>query len=142
MPVAEQLASVVLPAARQSDGNYQVNIRLQPAELGVVHIALRLESGTVNLSMHAEGGATGDLLRQNLGQLRQQLSTAGFNTGTFDVSTGGGNGTGQAPPDTPHPYRAPWAAASTAVTDLPQVGTERPQLVHAGGSDALLDVRL
>jgi flagellar hook-length control protein FliK len=95
VPIADQLATVLAPAAHQADGSYQVNIRLQPEELGVVNVALRLESGTVNVSLHAEGNATGDMLRQNLGQLRQQLTNAGLTTGSFDVSTGTGTASGQ-----------------------------------------------
>jgi flagellar hook-length control protein FliK len=90
--VADQLATVLAPAAHQPDGSYQVNIRLQPEDLGVVNVELRLEAGTVNVSLHAEGDATGDMLRQNLGQLRQQLTNAGLTTGSFDVSTGTGFG--------------------------------------------------
>ena len=98
MPVADQLATVLAPAAHQPDGSYQVNIRLQPEDLGVVNVELRLESGTVNVSLHAEGDATGDMLRQNLGQLRQQLANAGLTTGRFDVSTGSGTGSNQGGP--------------------------------------------
>lgn len=94
LPVADQLATVLAPAAHRADGSYQVSIRLQPEELGVVNVELRLESGTVNVSLHAEGDATGDMLRQNLGQLRQQLANAGLTTGRFDVSTGTGSGQG------------------------------------------------
>jgi flagellar hook-length control protein FliK len=95
VPLADQLAAVLAPAAHQSDGSYQVNIRLQPEDLGVVNVELRLESGTVNVALHAEGDATGDMLRQNLGQLRQQLTNAGLTTGRFDVSTGSGTGSNQ-----------------------------------------------
>ena len=98
LPVADQLATVLAPAAHQPDGSYQVNIRLQPEDLGVVNVELRLESGTVNVSLHAEGDATGDMLRQNLGQLRQQLANAGLTTGRFDVSTGNGTGSNQGGP--------------------------------------------
>jgi flagellar hook-length control protein FliK len=96
-PVPTQLATVLAPAAHQPDGSYQVNIRLQPEDLGVVHVELHLEAGTVNVSLHAEGDATRDMLRQHLGQLRQQMASAGLSTGRFDVSGGtgsGGDGTG------------------------------------------------
>ena len=87
-PVATQLATVLAPASRQADGSYQVNIRLQPEELGVVHVELHLEGSTVNVSLHADGDATRDMLRQNLGQLRQQLESGGLTTGRFDVGSG------------------------------------------------------
>jgi flagellar hook-length control protein FliK len=90
--VSTQLATVLAPAAHQPDGSYQVNIRLQPEDLGVVHVELHLEAGTVNVSLHAEGDATRDMLRQNLGQLRQQMAGTGLSTGRFDVSGGTGSG--------------------------------------------------
>jgi len=90
--VASQLASVLAPVARQADGSYKVSLRLQPDELGTVHVDLRLEAGTINVSLHAEGDAARDTLRQNLGQLREQLSGQGFATGQFDVSGGTGSG--------------------------------------------------
>jgi flagellar hook-length control protein FliK len=89
-PVPDQLSSVILPAVRGGDGAYQVNIKLQPEELGVVHVELHLAAGTVNVSLHAEGDATRDMLRQNLGQLRQQLADGGLTTGQFDVGSGPG----------------------------------------------------
>jgi len=93
----DQISAALLPAARQADGSYQVNIRLQPEELGVVHVELHLEAGTVNVSLHAEGDATGDMLRQNLGHLRQQMAQSGLTTGNFDVSSGPGMGQGSTP---------------------------------------------
>jgi len=91
-PVSAQLATVLAPAAHQPDGSYQVSIRLQPEELGVVHVELHLEAGTVNVSLHADGDTTRDMLRQNLGQLRQQMASTGLSTGSFDVSGGTGSG--------------------------------------------------
>ena len=64
--VASQLATVLAPAARQTDGSYQVTIHLQPEELGAVHVELHLDGSTVNVSLHADGDATRDMLRQNL----------------------------------------------------------------------------
>ena len=96
-PVASQLATVLGPAARQPDGSYQVTIRLQPEELGVVHVELHLEGSTVNVSLHADGDATRDMLRQNLGQLRQQLASGGLTTGRFDVGSGPASDNGGGP---------------------------------------------
>lgn len=89
-PLNDQLSTVLLPAARQADGSYQVNIRLQPEDLGVVHVELHLDAGTVSVSLHADGDATRDMLRQNLPQLRQQLADSGLTTGQFDVGNGPG----------------------------------------------------
>jgi flagellar hook-length control protein FliK len=84
-PLPTQLATVLAPAAHQPDGSYQVSIRLQPEELGTVDVALHLVNGTLSVSLHAEGDATRNLLRQNLHQLRAQLASTGLSTGSFDV---------------------------------------------------------
>jgi len=143
LPVADQLATVLAPAAHQPDGSYQVNIRLQPEELGVVNVELRLESGTVNVSLHAEGDATGDMLRQNLGQLRQHLANAGLTTGRFDVSTGSGTGSNQGGPSAGH------ERAGRAVDGPSYDGSEQTDTTAASAgpdisshSSGLLDVRL
>ena len=139
LPVTDQLANAIAPAARQPDGSYQVSIRLHPEELGVVHVELHVEAGVVNVSVHAEGDATRDLLRQNLGQLRQQLANSGLATGHFDVGSGSqhtGQGEGQPPtvpalgppaPDGQDPVTAVGPASEPAL--LPSV-------------DGALDVRL
>jgi flagellar hook-length control protein FliK len=147
LPVADQLATVLAPAAHQSDGSYQVNIRLQPEDLGVVNVELRLESGTVNVSLHAEGDATGDMLRQNLGQLRQQLANAGLTTGRFDVSTGSGTGSGTG--SNQGGLGAGQARAGAAMDGPGYDGSEHTETTAAASgldisspSSGLLDVRL
>jgi flagellar hook-length control protein FliK len=139
--LANQLATVLVPAARQSDGSYQVSIRLQPEELGAVHVELRLEGSTVNVSLHADGDATRDMLRQNLDQLRQQLESGGLSTGRFDVgsgpaSDGEGGATGQeeasAPPAIPS-YEVQTGESSTG-------GDGRPLVPSS--TNTLLDMRL
>jgi len=138
-PVPAQLATVLGPAAHQADGSYQVTIRLQPEDLGVVRVDLHLEAGTVNVSLHAEGDATRDMLRQNLGQLRQQLADAGLSTGRFDVSggtSGGGSLAGQ---------QQPSAAADEPANDNPG-STEAAAATDAAAVPVLtngqLDMRL
>jgi flagellar hook-length control protein FliK len=139
--VATQLATVLAPAARQADGSYQVNIRLQPEELGVVHVELHMEGSTVNVSLHADGDATRDMLRQNLGQLRQQLESGGLTTGRFDVDSGpasdgrdGTAGQGRGPASTERPGHE--SQASTATTD----GSGTP--LSSSPTNGLLDMRL
>ena len=138
--VASQLATVLAPAARQPDGSYQVTIRLQPEDLGAVHVELHLEGSTVNVSLHADGDATRDMLRQNLDQLRQQLESGGLSTGRFDVgsgpaSDGEGGTTGQErAPTTPQPgYQGQTGEATTGGDGRPLVPTS---------TNALLDMRL
>jgi flagellar hook-length control protein FliK len=139
--VATQLATVLAPAARQLDGSYQVTIRLQPEELGAVHVELHLEGSTVNVSLHADGDATRDMLRQNLGQLRQQLESGGLTTGRFDVGSGpasddGGTTAGQeqAPTSMERPgYHGPAGPASNAASGTAHISSP---------TNGLLDMRL
>jgi flagellar hook-length control protein FliK len=106
-------------------------------------VELRLESGTVNVSLHAEGDATGDMLRQNLGQLRQQLANAGLTTGRFDVSTGSGNGSN------PGGLGAGQERAGRSMDGPGYDGSEQTETIGAAGgpdisspTSGLLDVRL
>jgi flagellar hook-length control protein FliK len=140
-PVATQLATVLAPAAHQADGSYQVSIRLQPEELGVVHVELHLEGSTVNVSLHADGDATRDMLRQNLGQLRQQLESGGLTTGRFEVGSGPASDDkdsaarqeqGVAPMERPG-FETPASAATTGGAGAPQVPSP---------TNGLLDMRL
>jgi flagellar hook-length control protein FliK len=136
-PVVTQLATVIAPAAHQPDGSYQVTIRLQPDDLGPVHVELRLEGSVVNVSLQADGDATRDMLRQNLGQLRQQLTDAGLTTGNFDVGNGpasrdesGGRQPGAGPADISQ-YQSSEATLDDGTTASP-----------AAPISGLLDVRL
>lgn len=140
-PLPTQLATVLAPAARQPDGSYQVSIRLQPEELGTVHVALHLVNGTLSVSLHAEGDATRNLLRQNLHQLRAQLASAGLSTGSFDVG------------DRPSPKRG-WesrgvaapirhSAGTSAETNYSTPGGQSPASpVSLAATSGPLDVRL
>ncbi len=139
--MASQLATILAPAAHQPDGSYQVTIHLQPEDLGAVHVELHLEGSTVNVSLHADGDATRDMLRQNLDQLRQQLESGGLSTGRFDVgsgpaSDGEGGTTGQEQaPTTPAPpgYEGQTGEATTGGDGKPLVPTS---------TNTLLDMRL
>jgi flagellar hook-length control protein FliK len=132
------LATVLGPAVHQADGSYQVSIHLQPEDLGVVHVELHMEAGTVNVSLHADGDATRDLLRQNLDQLRQQLTSTGLTTGRFDVSGGtdGGPTSGQ------QQARAP--LGSPAHDDIDDTQAEVPTTAAAVSNlaNGQLDMRL
>ena len=126
--MAAQLATVLSPAARQADGSYQVTIHLQPEDLGAVRVDLHLEAGTVSVSLHAEGDATRDMLRQNLGSCASSSPDSGLSTGQFDVSGGTGGG---ATPSGQHQagggLEEPGAEAPTAWRRVP-TPAQRPVL--------------
>jgi flagellar hook-length control protein FliK len=86
---AKQVATVVAPFALRPDGSYTLSIKLTPDGLGDVRIDLKVQAGVVDLQLHASGGETADLLRQNLDGLRQQLTDAGFTSANVGVGVGG-----------------------------------------------------
>lgn len=68
----------------------EVEIRLDPAELGSVQIRLRMdEDNKAHVSMTAVNGLTRDMLENALPRLREMLSQQGIDLGSADVSTGG-----------------------------------------------------
>jgi flagellar hook-length control protein FliK len=83
-PVAQQIAAAV---ARASDG--QVEIRLDPPELGRVQIRLETGDDGVRAVVLAERPETQDLLRRNADQLARDLGAAGFERVSLDFSAGG-----------------------------------------------------
>lgn len=68
----------------------EVEIRLDPAELGSVQIRLRMdEDNKAHVSMTAVNGLTRDMLENALPRLREMLSQQGIDLGSADVNTGG-----------------------------------------------------
>ncbi|WP_172408258.1 flagellar hook-length control protein FliK [Desulfosporosinus sp. FKA] len=67
----------------------QLDIQLQPADLGKIQIDLRWENGQVHLQVQASQAATGQLLQNQLPDLRQALANQGINCGMMQMSLGG-----------------------------------------------------
>ena len=84
-----QIATVLTPLRRRADGTYRLTLRIQPPELGRVDLEVRLQGGRVNVRMLAELEETGSLLRASLGELRADLSDAGFRPGDLDLGRWG-----------------------------------------------------
>jgi len=80
----EQISRQVTAALVQ--GEQEIAIALQPKELGVVRVAVQRESGEVGLTLRADEPATGHLLTNVLGELRQKLETQGFKVGALAVT--------------------------------------------------------
>jgi len=83
-PVAQQIAAAV---ARAADG--QVEIRLDPPELGRVQIRIETLENGVRALVLAERPETQELLRRNADQLARDLGAAGFERVSLDFSAGG-----------------------------------------------------
>jgi flagellar hook-length control protein FliK len=67
----------------------RVEIRLDPAELGRVHIALSRTERGLHASVTAERPETMDLLRRNADVLTRELAAAGYDTVSLDMAQGG-----------------------------------------------------
>lgn len=145
-PLPSQLATALAPVARQADGSYQLSIRLQPEQLGTVHVDLHVDNGTLNVSLHAEGDTTRDLLRQNLPQLRAQLAGTGLSTGQFDVGDRPPPSAGWANASWANPGAAPSAKAGAAQRARPDdtapAGPTTAASPSTGAASGLLDMRL
>jgi hypothetical protein len=129
-PAAPQtvVGQVATAVARATDG--QVEIRLDPPELGRVQILLQPADGGVQAVVLAQRPETQDLLRRHAELLAQELGAAGF--GSVSLDFGGGE---PAPnrDDAPAAWHAPAFAAAPA-----EVPPARPSRPVAGG----LDIRL
>lgn len=83
--LAAQLVERVGTLRHREDGDYELTIELEPADLGRVELRIRLEGGVVHVQVGAESSATTDLVRRSLPELRDALVQAGLDAGTLDV---------------------------------------------------------
>ncbi|AET70268.1 flagellar hook-length control protein [Desulfosporosinus orientis DSM 765] len=67
----------------------ELDIQLHPAELGNIKILMRWDGGQVHLHVHAAEAATGQLLHNQLPDLRQNLVSQGVNCGSLQMGLGG-----------------------------------------------------
>ena len=67
----------------------ELDIQLHPADLGKIQIGMRWENGQVHLVVQASEAATGQLLQNQLSDLRQNLTNQGVNCGMLQMGQGG-----------------------------------------------------
>ena len=63
----------------------EVTIRLDPAELGSMHVKVQINNDQLQLSIQAQTGQTKDLLEQNLSRLKDQLAEQGINLSEANI---------------------------------------------------------
>jgi len=68
-----------------NQGKQEVQIRLDPAELGSMYIKLQVQHEQLHLSIQTEVGQSRDIIEQNLPKLREQLAQQGVNLGETSV---------------------------------------------------------
>lgn len=66
-------------------GKQEVTIRLDPAELGSMHIKLQVQQDQLHVAIHTQVGQSRDIIEQNLPRLREQLAQQGINLGEASV---------------------------------------------------------
>lgn len=90
IPLWEQISTVVREQVMsKQQALKELDIQLHPAELGNIRIFLRWESGQVHLQVHASEAATGQLLQNQLSDLRQNLINQGVDCGSLQMGQGG-----------------------------------------------------
>ncbi len=78
-------------------GERQATLRLNPPELGRVHIRLEIQDGRLHLAIRTEHLETGRLIDQRLTDLRHGLESRGLHLGDVRVQAESLNGLGEAP---------------------------------------------
>jgi flagellar hook-length control protein FliK len=68
-----------------NQGKQEVNIRLDPAELGSMHIKLHMHKDQLNMFIQTDVSQSKDIIEQNLPKLREQLAQQGVNLGNTSV---------------------------------------------------------
>ena len=66
-------------------GKQEVTIRLDPAELGSMHIKLQVQQDQLQVAIQTQVGQSRDIIEQNLPRLREQLAQQGINLAEASV---------------------------------------------------------
>lgn len=90
IPVWEQISTVFREQVlNKHSAVKELDIQLHPADLGKIQIGMRWENGQVHLVVRASEVATGQLLQNQLSDLRQNLTNQGVNCGMLQMGQGG-----------------------------------------------------
>jgi hypothetical protein len=130
--VTDQLVDVIRPLRHDGHGRYDLRVDLHPADLGRVRLDVTFEAGVVHVTLHADQGATNQLLQQSLGDLRQALEQAGVATGQLAMGAEGSAPGSQDRPPTSGPSARPTAPGT------PEASPVGPTHRIDGGVDVLL----
>ena len=87
--LARHISSQIAELARRP-ADAPVELTLSPEELGRVRLIMRMEHGSLNLSVLAERAETQDLLRRHIDMLAQELRQIGYRDVSFGFGTDGG----------------------------------------------------
>lgn len=68
-----------------SQGKQEVQIRLDPAELGSMFIKVQVQQDQIQLNIQTQAGLSKDIIEQNMPRLREQLAQQGIQLGDANV---------------------------------------------------------
>jgi flagellar hook-length control protein FliK len=68
-----------------SQGKQEVTIRLDPSELGSMHIKLQVQQDQLQVAIQTQVGQSREIIEQNLPRLREQLAQQGINLAEASV---------------------------------------------------------
>jgi len=68
-----------------SQGKQEVQIRLDPAELGSMFIKVNVQQDQLQLNIQTQAGLSKDIIEQNMPRLREQLAQQGIQLGEANV---------------------------------------------------------
>lgn len=131
-----QILTAVSPLLQAPDGSYSLELLLRPHELGLVQVTVEMRGGELTIHLHAADAGAGDVLRDSLPDLRQQLEAQGMRTGGLDV------GTGSSPDRRSAPAPRELGAAAPAIATQNPVGAAAPDLDRSPHLPGGVDVRL
>lgn len=101
-------------------------LTLTPEDLGRIRFDLRHQGDTLIVTLSADRPETLDLMRRHAGDLRAELSAAGYGTATLDFSGSGGS---RQSPDQPAQWGQPAEAETqSAPTDAPALSPPLPRV--------------
>lgn len=138
-PLAAQLAEPLRQASERltAQTSHTFRVHLSPRELGEVEVELtRDAAGQLHARLTVESDRTQEVLRAELGHLRETLEQAGWPVAQLDVSTGQ-HGAQQPPPQEAFPEPAAHTTAPGTSTDAtlerggPQPAEDRLLNLHA-----------
>src|SRR3546814_7135717 len=78
-----QLANRVGTLSQRPDGEYDLTLQLEPADLGRLELRVRMEGGLVPIQLGAHAASTTQAIRAALPELRAALADSGLSAGSL-----------------------------------------------------------
>jgi flagellar hook-length control protein FliK len=89
VPLADQLATRIIPLRLDADGVHRLTVHLHPADLGPVQVIAEIRNGEISVQLSSSTDAGHESLRNALDDLRRELQQSGFSNTSLDLRQGG-----------------------------------------------------